>query len=1010
VVQTRRSVAGRGLLTALTLVAVLLGTFSIPAHSAPAAGGRSVQAGALVYIVQMLDDPVVAYDGGRPGFPATRPRPGEHVNPNSANVRRYQDFLNRSHADALAAVGAPAASAKFHDYAFSFNGFAAVLTPAQATRLAQQPNVVAVDADERRQPLTDNTPSELGLTGPGGVWATGGPGGSEAVGEDVIIGVIDTGIWPEHPSFSDQSDFAFRPGNAGNALRVYDDPPAHWHGICQSGQLWSQRHCNNKLIGARYFASGLNKAGARIEGDYGSARDHDGHGTHTASTAGGNRGVDPSIFGRDLGVATISGMAPRARIAAYKACFGEAGCVLSDLVAAIDTAVADGVDVINYSIGSSSPSELGSDADAVAFLFAAGAGVFVATSAGNDGPDAGTVGSPADAPWVTAVGASTHSRVFQNTVTLGNGATYIGGSVTHGIATATRLVDGGEECPDGLDAAEVTGAIVLCLRVTGIARVEHGASVRAAGGVGMILYDPPQVNVTPTDNHVLPTSTVAGPDGEAIAAYIESAGASATATLSAGTRAARTTETEMAVFSSRGPNGAAADIIKPDVTAPGVQILAGNSPTPFIGAPGELFQAIQGTSMSSPHVAGVGALLAGAHPNWSPAMIRSALTTTGSQDVVKEDGTTPADPFDFGGGHIDPLPAVDPGLVYDASFQDYLRFLCGNGDLNPTGPTCTSAGSIDPSDLNLATIGIGELAGVQTVTRTVTNVGPAGTYTVNVDAPQGIVVEVTPDVLTLATGASASYEVTFTTDADAAFDEWTFGSLTWSDGAHVARSPLAVQPVAIAAPEEVSATGTSGTLDYDVTFGYTGPFEMPVHGLVAADITTATVQDDPDNEIEVALDSGVGIKVHDIEVAAGTHYLRASLFDEHVDGDTDDLDLYLFAPGEYPDGEFADLSGTPTSNEQVDVAAPEVGTWKLVVHGWETDGADATYDLFVWPVGDADAGNLSAVATPASATVGETSNIVLTWASLAVGTRYLGIVGYSDGVDEFGGTLVSIAT
>ena len=1008
-VHTRRSVARRGLLTAITIAAVLLVMFSIPAHSAPGVGGRTVQAGTLVYLVQMLDDPIVAYDGGRPGLPATRPRPGEHVNPNSADVRRYQDFLDRSHADALAAVGTPA-SAKFHDYAFSFNGFAAVLTPAQATRLAQQPNVVAVDADERRQPLTDNTPTELGLTGAGGVWATGGAGGSEAVGEDVIIGVIDTGIWPEHPSFSDQTDFAFRPGNAGDALRVYDDPPAHWHGICQSGQLWSQRHCNNKLIGARYFASGLNRAVGQIAGDYGSARDHDGHGSHTASTAGGNRGVNPSIFGRDLGVATISGMAPRARIAAYKACFGDAGCALSDLVAAIDAAVADGVDVINYSIGSDSPSQLASDADAVAFLFAADAGVFVATSAGNAGPDASTVGSPADAPWVTAVGASTHSRVFQNTVTLGNAATFFGGSVTPGIAAQTRLVDGGEDCPEGLDAAQVTGAVVLCLRVTEIPRVEHGAGVRAAGGVGMILYDPPQVNVTPTDNHVLPTSTVSGPDGAAIAAYIESAGAAATANFSAGSREDRQTGTEMAVFSARGPNGAAADVIKPDVTAPGVQILAGNSPTPFIGAPDQLFQAIQGTSMSSPHVAGVGALLVGAHPNWTPAMIRSALTTTGAQDVFKEDGTTPADPFDFGGGYLAPLPAVDPGLVYDAGFNDYLRFLCGNGDLNPTGATCTSLGRIDPSDLNLATIGVGDLAGTQTVTRTVTNVGPAGTYDVVVDEPPGVDVVVTPQQLTLAAAASTSYEVTFSSEAGVAFDEWAFGSLTWTDGEHNVRTPLAVRPVPIAAPQEVSGTGTSGTLDYDVTFGYDGPFETPVHGLVPADVTEATVVDDPENEIAVALDSGVGINVHDIVVPAGTRHLRASLFDEHVDGETDDLDLYLFAPGEDPtDGDFVELSGTPTSNEQIDVVAPEVGTWKLVVHGWETDGEDATYDLFVWQVPDADAGNL-AVTAPASATLGEAANIALTWASLAAGTRYLGIVGYSDGGTEFGGTLVSITT
>jgi hypothetical protein len=999
------------------------------AGGSPSANADASKSGATVYIVQMADDPVVAYKGGRAGYAATAPRQGEHANPNSAQVKKYQDFLNRTHADALRAAGAPV-NAKFYDYTFSFNGFAAQLTPKQAARLAQQPNVVSVAADELRQPMTDNTPVDLGLTGPDGLWASNGG----TVGENVIIGVIDTGIWPEHPSFSDERDLGHDPGNTDTDL-VYGPPPSYWHGKCEAGELFSAKDCNNKLIGARWFSRGLNLAGGIHEGEYASPRDHDGHGTHTASTAGGNAGVDPMIFGRDLGVDTISGMAPRARIAAYKGCFGEAGCALSDLVASIDSAVADGVDVINYSIGSDAPSALAADADAVAFLFAAQAGVFVAVSAGNAGQGAGTVGSPADAPWVTAVGASTHSRRFDNTVTLGNGAQYVGGSVTHGIEAQTALIDGGENCPDGPDPdgdgeaeglpASAAGAIVLCLRVTGIPRVLHGAGVLAAGGVGMILYDPPQFNVTPTDNHVLPTSTLFPADGEAVKAYIESAGDTATASFTAGSRADDPGAPDMAVFSSRGPDRAAPDIIKPDVTAPGVQILAGNSPTPWIGAPGELFQAIQGTSMSSPHVAGIGALLVGAHRDWTPAMIRSALTTSGSQDVDKEDGTTPADPFDFGGGHIAPVPANNPGLVYNATFDDYLRFLCGNGDLNPAGATCTrlttgpNAGkSTDPSDLNQATIGIAQLAGTQTVTRTVTNVGAAGTYTVSFEAPPGVDVVVTPNQLTLAAGATATYTVSFTSNGDAVFDEWTFGSLTWSDGGgHTVRSPIAITPVPISAPAQVSGTGTSGSLSYDVKFGYSGPFETPVHGLVAANVIHDTVVDDPDSNIAVALETGIGVNEYTIPVAAGTRHLRISLFDETVDGATDDIDLYLYAPGKDPfnGDEFDFVSGGGTAAEQIDVPVPEVGDWTLIVHGWETDGPDAVFDLFHWEVPDTDAGNL-AVTAPATATVGDTGTIDLEWGTnaalppLASATRYLGIVGYSDGVTEFGGTVVSIVT
>jgi subtilisin family serine protease len=1008
----------------LTLfVSISLGSAATGAPRGAERSAPRTRAAAAVYIVQMVDAPVVGYEGGTAGLPATKPAPGQKANPNSAAVRRYRTFLNNSHAAALAAVGVPG-TAKFYDYNFSFNGFAATLTPGQVARLASRPDVVSVSHEQFREPLTDTSPDFLGLSASGGLWDQ--LGGQGAAGEDVIIGVIDTGIWPEHPSFSDQVDFAFRPGASGNATRVYDAPPATWHGTCQAGELWSKDHCNNKLIGARYFLRGLSRSRHGIPAeDYASARDKDGHGTHTASTAGGNAGVDPSIFGRDLGVDTISGMAPRARIAAYKACFGPVGCALSDLVASIDTAVADGVDAINYSIGSNTPELLG--ADDVSFLFAAAAGVFVATSAGNAGPGASTIGSPSADPWVMTVGASTTPRYFLSDITLGDETTFVGGSVGTPLATSPLVdaddVDGPADddggngtCVDGrLDPAQVTGAIVVCVRQVGVARLSHSAAVAAAGGVGMILFDPPQPSVRPTDNHSVPTVHVHPDVAASIKAYIDSAGAAATASFSGGTARANDDANvpKMAGFSSRGPNGAAADIIKPDVTAPGVQILAGAAPNPWLGAPGQLFQAIQGTSMSSPHGAGVGALLVQAHPDWSPAMIKSALMTTGSQDVTKEDDATPVDPFDVGGGHIQPNPASDPGLVYDAGLNDYFRFLCGNGNLNPNGPTCTRVGFIDPSDLNLASIGVGQLAGVQTVTRTVTNVGGApATYEVSVDEPAGVLVDVQPTTLTLAAsgpGASASYTVTFMSADDAVFDEWTFGSLTWTDGSHEVRSPIAVKPVALAFPEEVSGEGTEGSLEYEVQFGYTGTFGTAVRGLEPAIKTEDTVVDDPDSDIAVALETGVGINEYTISVPAGTQHLRTSLFDDFTDG-ADDLDLYLFAPGDALEVEnIFDLSGSATSAEQIDVANPEAGDWTLIVHGWETDGPDAVFTLFTWLIGSTDAGNLT-VTAPATATVGDTATIQLNWTGLDADTKYLGNVDYNDGTNVIGSTFVAVDT
>ena len=240
----------------------------------------------------------------------------------------------------------------------------------------------------------------------------------------------------------------------------------------------------------------------------------------------------------------------------------------------------------------------------------------------------------------------------------------------------------------------------------------------------------------------------------------------------------------MASFSSRGPNGGAADIIKPDVTAPGVNILAGNTPTPFLGSPGELFQAISGTSMSSPHVAGLFALLAESHPDWSPSAAKSALMTTAYQDVKKEDGIAPADPFDMGAGHVQPNSANDPGLVYEAGLFEYAGFTCGAGIPVFDQASCDFLEGLgipfDSSDLNYPSIGIGALAGSQTITRTVTNVGPTGTYNVSVEAPAGVDVTVAPASLTLGTGETADFTVEFEVTSAATVDAWAFGSLTWT--------------------------------------------------------------------------------------------------------------------------------------------------------------------------------------------------------------------------------------
>lgn len=965
--------------------------------------------GANVYLVRLVEDAVIAYEGDIAGLPATKPAKGEKINPHSENVTDYVAYLDARHGAILNAVGA--SDNKIYSYRYSTNGFSALLTPAQATAIATMPGVIAVEPDALHHVTTDNSPTFLGLNATGGLWDQ--VGGTENAGEGIIVGVVDTGIWPEHPSFSDQIDLADRPGESGKDSRAYGPPPDDWYGSCQSGEQWSQEDCNYKLIGARYYLDGYGRHGIITE-DYKSPRDADGHGSHTSATAAGNYGVPASITGSDLGM--VSGMAPRARVAMYKACWNDGSCYTSDLTAAIDQAVADGVDVINYSIGSDTPGLLGTDD--IAFLFAADAGVYVATSAGNAGPGYGTVGSPASVPWVTAVGASTQNRTFQGAATLGNSATYYGASVTGGTGVLP-IVDsedaGSELCyPGELDSGVVEGKIVLCQRGI-IARVDKSYAVYLAGGAGMILYNANDTDTQNADNHWVPSVHINNTDGVAIEAYIDAEGANATAYITGGTFTPIPAPW-MAAFSSRGPDGAAEDIIKPDVIAPGVNILAANTPTPFLGATDQLFQVIGGTSMASPHVAGVGALLRQLHPDWTPAMIKSALMTTAyTAGVYKEDGVTPADPFDVGGGHIAPNPATDPGLVYDAGLYEYFGFLCGSTSaVSPE--TCDYLASLgipfDASDLNLASIGVAELAGFQTIVRTVTNVGAAGTYNVTVDAPLGVGVVVAPSTLTLATGESATYYVTFTTLAGATLDAWTFGSLSWSDGVHNVRSPIAIRPVALSAPAEVFSTGTDGSLSFDITFGYSGDYTAGSHGLTPADTQAGNVLDDPANDWTTAfgcfLDSGFtdpacGVTLHFVSVPAGSLYARFSLFDAYTDG-ADDLDLYVYDP----DGYFAGGSGSGTSAEEVSVPFPMAGDYYVFVHGWGTDGADANYTLFGWAFGP-DAGNMI-VTAPTAATLGSTEAVAVDWAGLAAGTKYLGAVSHNDAGGILALTVVRIDT
>ena len=987
----------RVLLPALAAVlAVTPAWAGATAASAPGAGvpddlrvpaGQARPTASDAYLVVMQAEPAATYAGGIPGLAPTRPALGGKLQPGRPEVRTYRDHLRDRHSTVLRAAGA-SDSAKLYDYTVALNGFAAELTPAQVASLRTQPGVVSVTPDVRLRPQTITTPRFLGLTGPSGTWSRG------FRGQGMVVGVVDSGIWPENGSFSDR-----------RAGRLVYGEPRLWYGACETGDRFTTDDCNNKLIGARFFGEGFGgETGIRTQFpyEYWSPRDANGHGSHTAGTAGGNAWVPAVIDGQRYGLA--SGMAPRARLAAYKVCWGrgeEGGCFSSDSVAAIDRAVADGVDVINFSISGSSTSFV--DPVELAFLNAASAGVFVAASGGNSGPGASTVNHPS--PWITTVAASTHDRLSEARLTLGDGRSYVGASAQRTGTDPLPLVYAGDIpaagadpgdaalCfPDSLDPTAAAGKMVICDRGVN-ARTEKSHTVREAGGAAMVLVNtsPNSVNA---DIHFVPSVHLDSPVRAELLAYARTTGA--TGQLSASRLRRDPTAPVTAVFSSRGPSAAGGDVIKPDITAPGVDVLAAVSPP---GNFGRRFDLLSGTSMSSPHIAGLAAVVRSARPGWSPARVKSALMTT-AYDVA---GATP---FDVGSGHVDVNRALLPVLTYDASQTDYLNFICGTGQV-PDSPLCRNA--IDPSDLNQPNIAIGELAGRQTVTRTVTNVGRAATFRARVQPPAGVDVSVRPSTLQLSRGERGTFRVTFTARSEASFDEFAFGELHWvrGDGRRVG-SDIAVRPVAIAAPDEVAQAGTSGADEFEVRFGYTGAYTAAAHGLELGRKSPDTVVDDPANDINVALETGVGITIHEIAVPAGTVLSRFSLFDDYTDGN-DDLDLYVFDP----DGNFAGASGTGTSAERVDVSSPAAGTWFVVVHGWQTDGPDAAYTLFDWSVAAdpaADDGSLVIDQAPAAATVGATGTVAYSWSGLTAGEKYLGALSHNGPTGLLATTLVAVDT
>jgi subtilisin family serine protease len=991
-------------------------------YEGPAQAAEPTNSSTDVYIAQLAGTPIASYTGDIPGLPATRPAKGKKVDTRSPAATAYRAHLTAERSDVLRRVSLGSRAAVY-TYDVVLNGFAMRLTASEANRLKHTSGVLHVWQSETFTSDTISTPAFLGLDGTGGVWNTQF-GDSAHAGEGVIVGVLDTGFWPESPSFAPLPEP--RPDAAAIA--------AKWHGTCDPGSdpnVANRITCNNKVIGARWYdAGGLS---ASVPDEFLSPRDRNSHGSHTASTSAGDHGADAVINGVNVGSA--SGMAPAARLAIYKIGWhqpdGTASGSTEDIAAAINDAAADGVDVINLSFSGSRSFIV--DPVELSFMFAADAGVFVATSAGNNGPAASTVAH--NSPWLTTVAASTHDRSFTRTATLGNGVTYSGPGVGPAVPssplvysadvglagvdpTAVRLCfsDADATTPGvqpALDPAKVTGKIVACDRGTN-ARVDKSLAVRNAGGVGMILMNT-SPNSLNADFHFVPTIHVDEVARAAILAYISSAGAGATASLSAATRI--TVEAPaMAAFSSNGPALAGGgDLLKPDITAPGVDVIASVSPP---GDNGNTYDALSGTSMSSPHVAGIAALLIGKNPGWSPMSVKSAMMTTASQTdnagkpILGPNGASNATPLNFGSGHVTPAPAFDPGLVYDSGLVDWVRYGCGIGQMQLVfAPSvCNSFGSIDASNLNYPTLAVGDLAGSQTLTRTVTNVtDDGGIYDVRVTAPAGTTVTVSPTRLVVPPGLSKSYTVRISRTT-APLGAWTFGSLTWAEKkgstsphSHSVRSNIAVRPVAVAAPSEISVTGTSGSSAMSIMPGYTGTLTATPHGLAADSGAVVGLTGTNTNFNPAAPAAGPAVAKVTVDVPAGSRLARFATFDADYAAGMD-LDLFVYRAGTTT---LVGSSAGGTAEESVTLTAAGSYDAYVVVFaqpGGATGAVDVHFHAFVVP---AAASSLTATPASQSVTTGVPATVTVGWSGLTAGTRYLGVVDYSDGTTSIGSTIVA---
>lgn len=914
--------------------------FILGAMLAPVAVAKSDEVKTQRYVIEFRDPPLAAYDGralaldGR-RLEATSARlTGKtRLDPRSPQSLDYLQYLEGRHLAFREETERQTGRSvrPIAQMRLATNGMVMDLSDDEIEQLAQSPMVKSVTRDFLLHRTTDRGPLWIGA---GPLW-DGAAGFMASEGEGVIVAGIDGGINWDHLSFASPSPDGY----------VFTNPLGQYLGLCDDPEV----DCNDKLIGVYDFIEDDPSTEDVVEENT-KGKDNDGHGSHTISTMAGNR-VNPVLSG---GRTNLSGVAPRANIISYRACYiGEppdpdgGGCPFSASLQAIDQAIADGVDVINYSLGSESFSPWTNGSTMRAMLNARDAGIFIATSAGNSGPGESTMGSPANAPWVMAVGRGTHDRVEGSLIeNMSGGETpapgdMLGVSETGGIGVRKivhardfgNALCGTGEAQSGSICATNTGLsnpwngetpfngeIVVCDRGT-YGRVEKGKNVLLAGAGGMILANTDaQGESIVADNHCLPAVHVGDTDGDVLRAWLAS-GSNHMGSLSGSTTT--TLESfgdQVALGSSRGPNlSPVEDVLKPNVLAPGTDILAA-----WYQAQG--YVKLSGTSMSSPHVAGGAALLRAVHPDWSVDQLMSAIQMTATDELVKSGAQ--ATPFDAGAGRPQLDLAANAGLYLALGPNDFLN-------ARPGGP-------VDPVDLNLAGLQDSDCFGDCTFERTVTDMMGGGTWTAEaIGFPADAQVSVTPNMFTLTNGSSQSLSINVDVSDPNLLADWVFGKIRLSANG----APDQYLTVAT-----YSSAGDLPSLVYFQTQENSGwdTFELEnMAGLPDATFTSTSllrpdtiVIDLPqDNDADSPYDNSSGTYTHWHNLPNGAYWVYA----QTLVSESKDIDLFVGRDdnGNGKADESEELCQSTSSNdlERCDLYDLQGGNYWVLMQNWDATNA-----------------------------------------------------------------------